>query len=555
MTNLSICQKKQSNKVPDSLSKISFTELEKRFFNSVLDGKKRTIYAKAYYNRSKHQNDKIIFLNGMYLSSYSAKTDALALKFADSIIELSKDLTDKDYPAKAYILKSKIFFSNDELKKSLVEILNAEKYSDMNSNSLQNASIKQQIGLIKVEMGKASEALPLILENYSLYKNKNINSVDFIYTSWILSDIYNRLNKPNEALKIINISLSLIDKENIYFKYLLLNKAISYNLLKKYKISTNILDVSIPLIIEKDDKLNLAIAYFYHGENDFFCDNNEDKAYNYFIKTDSVLLTTNEFSEVLRKNYVYLIQFSDKKNEIKKQLYFMNRLISIDEKLKNNNLILSTKITNEYDTPHLLKEKQKLIIKINNQKRNVIITSLIIFFCLVFSLYYLFKIRKEKIIFEKRFNDLISNSKTNEEIDINPNLGTNKNNNIVNQSAEVPIDILNNILESLKTFESNKEYLTINLKSSDLAQKCNTNTTYLSKVINNKKGKNFSQYINDLRIDFAIQKLKEDKNFRKYTIKAISEEVGFNNSESFAKAFNAKTGIQPSYFIKKINNI
>ena len=120
----------------------------------------------------------------------------------------------------------------------------------------------------------------------------------------------------------------------------------------------------------------------------------------------------------------------------------MNKKKTIE---KNNNLILSTKITNEYDTPHLLKEKQKLIIKINNQKRNVIITSLIILFCLVFSLYYLFKIRKEKIIFEKRFNDLISNSKTNEEIDINPILGTNKNTNIVNQSSEVPVDILNNI--------------------------------------------------------------------------------------------------------------
>ncbi|TEB41336.1 AraC family transcriptional regulator, partial [Flavobacterium circumlabens] len=76
--------------------------------------------------------------------------------------------------------------------------------------------------------------------------------------------------------------------------------------------------------------------------------------------------------------------------------------------------------------------------------------------------------------------------------------------------------------------------------------------SYLSKIINFYKGKNFSQYINDMRIIYAITKIKSDKKFRMYTIKAISEEVGFSNSESFAKAFYNNTGLQPSYFIKKI---
>jgi AraC-like DNA-binding protein len=76
----------------------------------------------------------------------------------------------------------------------------------------------------------------------------------------------------------------------------------------------------------------------------------------------------------------------------------------------------------------------------------------------------------------------------------------------------------------------------------------------LSKTINHYKGKNFTQYLNDLRITYIINKLKVDKKIRKYTIKAIAEEVGFSNSESFAKAFFNKTGLQPSYFIKKIED-
>jgi len=40
---------------------------------------------------------------------------------------------------------------------------------------------------------------------------------------------------------------------------------------------------------------------------------------------------------------------------------------------------------------------------------------------------------------------------------------------------------------------------------------------------------------------------------RKYTIAAISEEIGFNNSETFTNAFKKITGTLPSYFIKLLN--
>ena len=53
-------------------------------------------------------------------------------------------------------------------------------------------------------------------------------------------------------------------------------------------------------------------------------------------------------------------------------------------------------------------------------------------------------------------------------------------------------------------------------------------------------------------IEFKINKIENDRKFRSYTIKAISEEVGFNNPESFSKAFFRIKKIQPSEFIRKI---
>jgi AraC-like DNA-binding protein len=86
-----------------------------------------------------------------------------------------------------------------------------------------------------------------------------------------------------------------------------------------------------------------------------------------------------------------------------------------------------------------------------------------------------------------------------------------------------------------------------------VAKRFNTNSSYLSKVVNLKKDKNFSQYISELRIAYAVDKLKNNPRFRKYTIKAIAEEVGFGNAQSFSKAFYSRTGIQPSYFIRNLN--
>jgi AraC-like DNA-binding protein len=65
---------------------------------------------------------------------------------------------------------------------------------------------------------------------------------------------------------------------------------------------------------------------------------------------------------------------------------------------------------------------------------------------------------------------------------------------------------------------------------------------------------NFANYMNEIRIDYAIVQLKENKLFRSYTIKAIAIESGFNNAQSFSIAFHKKTGIHPSYFLKQLEN-
>lgn len=60
------------------------------------------------------------------------------------------------------------------------------------------------------------------------------------------------------------------------------------------------------------------------------------------------------------------------------------------------------------------------------------------------------------------------------------------------------------------------------------------------KIIKYYRDKHFIQYINDLRVDYAISQLQIEKKFRNYTMIALAKEFGFNTAESFSTAFVKK---------------
>lgn len=119
--------------------------------------------------------------------------------------------------------------------------------------------------------------------------------------------------------------------------------------------------------------------------------------------------------------------------------------------------------------------------------------------------------------------------------------------------SSIPKNILEDLGNQLSLFEKNKDFLQKNITVDALAKKMGTNRDYLSKAVNEIKDKNFSQYINELRINYIVEELRNNEKLRKFTISAIADEIGFNNSESFSNAFKKVTGTLPSYYIKRLN--
>jgi len=111
------------------------------------------------------------------------------------------------------------------------------------------------------------------------------------------------------------------------------------------------------------------------------------------------------------------------------------------------------------------------------------------------------------------------------------------------------------ILKGLKRLERQEFFLNTDCSLRSMAKKVKTNATYLSKIINTHKGVTYNDYINNLRIDYAVNRIKSDKKFRSFSIKSIATELGYKSDYSFAKHFKSKTGINPSYYIKRIEEI
>ena len=121
-----------------------------------------------------------------------------------------------------------------------------------------------------------------------------------------------------------------------------------------------------------------------------------------------------------------------------------------------------------------------------------------------------------------------------------------------NKETHIEESVIYNVLIGLKDFENQLGFLDSNVTLINLSKELNTNPSYLSKIINKYKKQKFSSYLNDLRINYVLTRLKTDKKLSLYTIKAISDETGFSNSQSFTNAFYKKTGVYPSHFIKQL---
>ncbi len=98
--------------------------------------------------------------------------------------------------------------------------------------------------------------------------------------------------------------------------------------------------------------------------------------------------------------------------------------------------------------------------------------------------------------------------------------------------------------------DNERLYLNSNLKMADIASRLSTNASYVSACINQQRGCSFIQFINNYRVEYAKQLLRQHPNKKISEVWAAS---GFANETSFFRTFKALTGMTPNEWRAKID--
>ncbi|SEH40902.1 AraC-type DNA-binding protein [Chryseobacterium culicis] len=552
--------------IPDSLKNKSYQYIEEAY-NKVfqVDNDKAELFANYILLKGKKENNKDIIFDGYYnIARVKNLKNENGHPYADSLIAASKNVKNYDYPAKSHIIKGILFNNEGRYKEALDEYTIAINHN-RTENKEQFFYINKLIAILKTATEEYEEALPLFLKYYEYENDKvkagNADAKNYIASIFSLANIYTKCKDYKKSTEFADLGLVECKKYNNYsnYSYLLMIKGISLFYLKDLPASYKILQEVEKGLVNNKDYTNLGVLYYYLGKIKHAA-HSENEAIEFFKKADSISFMFKTFEPVKRDGYEFLIDYYKKKGDLKNQLKYINNLIYSDSVITINRKNLSKEILKKYDTPLLMKEKVSVIEKLNNQKTWLIAALLFI------SLLFIFIIRKNrkkikeyekqaKVLSEKPLMASVPQKETKIE-SIAPVIHAET---ASERKEKAPKSDLSThpkfkiLIEKIEQFEKSKSFLTKNITLDSLSKDFDTNRDYLSKLVNEVKGKNFSQYLNELRINYIVEELKSNEKIRKHTIAAIADDIGYNNAESFTNAFKKITGTLPSYYIKALH--
>lgn len=543
-----------------TLSEKNYEELSDMFltYQSKNDTILSITYAKAFLVKAKKEKDVVKTAEGYYMIADFYKTTSKydnALQYADSIIAITKDINDFSYPAKAHLLKANILGSQSKFQDSMSELAEANIYANENENIEQQYQIKYFIALLKSNLDEKEESLEILKSVVSYYKTKYKEDEkykkEYIKSLYAYGNAFNILEIYDSVQKVNNeaIHLSLKTKDSTLYDRLLLSSAVVHFYKKEYQSSLDSIKKLQKLNLKKKTSFGTEIRTNLFLGQIYFKQNNFEAALPYLIKVDSSAFKKDYYFPFLRDNYESLIQYYKQEKNDKQQLFYINRLLKVDSLLDDDIKYLARHINEEYSKPNLILEKQQIINSLEKKNITKIIIVIAVFTILIIVI--VVRNNKKQKIYKKRFQELLEN-KNNQASTFVKEKEVQTNTDEKPKEIGISEIIVNDILKNLRKFEENNDFLNSNISVGSLSKRFKTNSKYLSKVINVHKNKSFSNYVNELRINYVVEELKTNSKFRKYTIRAIANEIGFNTTEAFSKSFFKTTGIYPSFFMKQL---
>lgn len=556
------------------VSQDSTLKLGKETLNSAIATNNKEFECKAY-----------IVLSSVYIFS---STDS-AKYYTQKAIDFSTKHGFKDQKLGALCNQGVIFTNLGKKRKAIESYKSALDIAIEVKNTKKEALLYSNIGIAEKELGNFEVAISYIEKSIKIRQEINdrknlafsFHMLGVIYYEWdnyksaedyfnkalkireelgdkygmsfslnAIGELFQKKEKYDDALKCYKKSLSLSEETgnklllsqtyshlgNVYFSLSQNKNALEcYQKSLKIKEELNLIDGLIPVLqnigniyYDKKDYIN-ALKY-YSKSLDFF--NKNEYKVSFFDVYKSLSNTYSKLGDK-QKSLEHFIKYTELKDSVftsekHQQIAEMQTKYDTERKEKEIALLNNQKIKKEAEL-----QQQKTI----TFSFAAGLTIAIVFIVIIIMQF------KQKM---KAYNKLVQKS---------AELVNRNKQDIKYEKSNLDKRELNDIVNKL-TFkiEHEKIFLDSKLSIVNLSKQLDTNSSYLSQVINTKFNLNFNNYINKHRINEAQILLADDKN-NKYTIEAIASKVGFSNKSTFNKAFKTATGVTPSFYKKSLQNV
>ncbi|WP_298516483.1 helix-turn-helix domain-containing protein [uncultured Kordia sp.] len=424
-------------------------------------------------------------------------------------------------------------------------LLDAYEVAQRNKRTMQLIHINGNMGILSLDLNNFQEAKESFTEAITTIEEKDLIAKDSINYVEDYINYHMFLAKAYQAEKLLDSAMLYIDKGIIIADYYkdIEGKAYLFELKGKTKTAQGIFPEAYANLTEskeiftqlKNDKQISKIMYLladYHfqkGETEAALNLLSELEIRY---TKNQLLETDYYDVLVLKANVH-----KNRKDFEQESVYRQKSAEVNTNIlakENKATVFQTatqyeieKIKNQFEAQHQKDEKRFYIF---------LSVAIVVIAVFGFLLYKQFKKKKNPVILEETAQEVV----------------TVKKEKTSSQTAIKSDKTVDDILQKLKNLEAQEFYLNPKYNLYATAKKIDTNTTYLSTILNTHKKMTFTEYLNNLRIQYTLNRLEEDKKFRMYTIKAIAKEVGYKSHGSFSRAFKAKTGENPSTYLKKI---
>jgi len=408
-----------------------------------------------------------------------------------------------------------------------------------------------------------------------------------------MGGVYFSWKKYDQALEYYQMSL------NIYLKHSyardisssLSNMGATYKALKKYDIAKEHYKMALDTATSCNDVFYMGTAF--HGlgqvaylQNDYKAALSYEKQALDLLKETGRSFSMTNANLVLGQTYLALKEFRLAKiyftaadslsKELKtleleksvvfqfakyysitgqnqKSILYYEKFILLNDSLFNQK---SHQLLTEYEVKlnNLAKERELEVVSLENEMRKskievknkliwVLSSGAFIFMLLGVVLWIMYR--------QKNASYLLLFNKNKEQLEVERKAAVCRKESLKKMISPEMVDKILHDLYHL--MDEEKIFLQQDLTAPKLADILNTNTSYLSKIINDNFGLNYKGFINKYRITEA-QNIILQESYKNYTIEAISHECGFNSKSVFNAAFKKITGLTPSYYMQNNSN-